>query len=458
MYNVAFSFHIRYHKYEKIVWEAEAMLHTLMDLFLHYYPHLLLIYVLIKTFPAKNVGIKKILPAGCSYFLLVLWDWIGMRLAGQLFSGGTERFAKSLISLCYIGTAVLFAARYLEGWFWYKLTLIMMWWFFWGAIRSLLFAVAILNKGNESMKWIWLILFENDVFLTIFSVFLAWLKVSSTIKIPRKICVLISVLCFVVEESIIFTDSNMMELRELHFLHKEVVIFTLLISVMVFTYYCISLLLKHFETLMIQKHQMDLQKMELQSAEMLFAQNRKFSHDMKNHMLLLSTLLEQRKYTEATEFFKNYQSVNSSVLNQSSTGNSIIDVILFREKMKAREAGIPFETKVVVPQKLHISEVDISSVLFNLLDNALEASQNVENPKVFLNLRKEQNYILISVENRVKEEILEKNPFLETTKGDHVLHGNGVKIVQQIALQNDGELKYDQQGDWFCAKVMLKDA
>ena len=174
-------------------------------------------------------------------------------------------------------------------------------------------------------------------------------------------------------------------------------------------------------------------------------------------MLLLATLLEQKKYSEATEFFNNYRVVNNNVLNASSTGNSIIDVILFREKMKAEEAHIPFESQVIVPSQLHISAVDISSVLFNLLDNALEASLNVKEPGVFLTVRKEQNYILISVENKVERIVLQENPLLTTTKSDNMLHGNGIKIVKQIAAQNGGELKYDQQGKRFRARVMLKD-
>ena len=433
------------------------MLYTLTDAFLHYYPHLLLIYVLMKTFPTKVNGTRKILSISGCYVLLIFWDWFGMNAAGRIFAGCNERIVGAVVSVCYIGTAVLFTWYFLNGWIWYKLTLIMMWWFFWGVIRSLLFAVAILFYGKEAIQWIWVILTVNDILLTVFSGFLVQLKVSSAIKIPRKICVAICVLCFIVEEMIVATDGDMVNLKETGFLYKEVCIFVLLVGIMIFTYCCLSLLLKHFETLMIQKHQMDQQKMELQSAEMLFAQNRKFSHDMKNQMLLLATLLEQKKYSEATEFFNNYRVVNNNVLNASSTGNSIIDVILFREKMKAEEAHIPFESQVIVPSQLHISAVDISSVLFNLLDNALEASLNVKDPGVFLTVRKEKNYILISVENKVEGIVLQENPLLTKTKSDNMLHGNGIKIVKQIAAQNGGELKYDQQGNQFRARVMLKD-
>ena len=62
------------------------MLYTLTDAFLHYYPHLLLIYVLMKTFPTKVNGTRKILSISGCYLLLIFWDWFGMNAAGRIFA------------------------------------------------------------------------------------------------------------------------------------------------------------------------------------------------------------------------------------------------------------------------------------------------------------------------------------------------------------------------------------
>lgn len=168
-------------------------------------------------------------------------------------------------------------------------------------------------------------------------------------------------------------------------------------------------------------------------------------------------MIRNEKYNEALAYLNESATGPGSVFHAPSSGNPTIDAVLYMEQIKAEKAGIRLEINAALPARLSISPADISSVLFNLIDNAIEASAGIKNPYVNVVIKKEKNYILISVRNRTENDILKVNPTLATTKSDRTLHGEGLKIVRQITDRNDGELDFSQEKDIFVVFVMLKE-
>jgi sensor histidine kinase regulating citrate/malate metabolism len=113
--------------------------------------------------------------------------------------------------------------------------------------------------------------------------------------------------------------------------------------------------------------------------------------------------------------------------------------------VKAKDAGIRFESAFLYPETLQIEPYDLAVVLQNALENAIEACLKVEEDKRF-----------ISLKSRVKGEVLYveiKNSFAEilrmdtktnlppTTKRDGEAHGLGLANIRRTAEKSGGGIE-----------------
>ena len=96
------------------------------------------------------------------------------------------------------------------------------------------------------------------------------------------------------------------------------------------------------------------------------------------------------------------------------------------------------------------------AVVSNLLDNAIEACENIENPYVWVDLSILKNYVSITVRNPVSEDVFKENPQLNTTKDNKQNHGLGIKIIRSIIDQYDGMLSFEMRDGLFVASAMMK--
>lgn len=113
-----------------------------------------------------------------------------------------------------------------------------------------------------------------------------------------------------------------------------------------------------------------------------------------------------------------------------------------------------------LPKSLPIEYVDLSIVLGNLLDNAIESCMKSGNkaPKIQLKMYMKGNYLIIKEENSKASEIVFKEevfPQKYTTKEDKENHGFGLQNIQRVVNQYDGILKLVDHGDIFKVHIAL---
>ncbi|MCD7868928.1 MAG: ATP-binding protein [Clostridiales bacterium] len=429
------------------------MLHMIINGMIHYYPNLLLLLVLVSTFPGKSPRqVRGTFPV---FFLLLCGcDYLALRFSER----GTFLLELRGISLLllYIFLAFCFARVALEGWWLYQLTVITMWWFFYGVARSILFAAAqVINPALEVQ--VLPVLLVNDILQTLFSVFLCRLRVDSTLRIKPAVLYCVCLLSVFVEELIIAADDSYAALNELHLLRMETAVRVSLVLIVIFMYWCISMLLRQLENLFLREHQVAMQKMELDFAGEIHRQSRKTAHDMKNHLMIMESLLEKQQYSELEKYMKDYSRENQTFLYAASSGNTTVDAVLFREQNKAKNLGIPFTVHAALPGELHFSMTEFSSFLFNSIDNAIEASTAVEDPEIQVSVQMKESFCLITVTNKVQGKVLEKNPRLQTTKSAGALHGYGTRIMRDFARKYNGDLQFSQEGDRFTVSLMIQE-
>ena len=131
-----------------------------------------------------------------------------------------------------------------------------------------------------------------------------------------------------------------------------------------------------------------------------------------------------------------------------TTGILEVDRLVYRKDCLCKEKGIDCCWRIgLIPENI-LSRRDLTSLLGNLLDNAIEAAEKKGKwIRVEAKVRR-GNWVLFVENSKLSEEAPLRND-LETTKEDREQHGLGSGIVDDIIRSSDGYIKRRDEGDRF---------
>ena len=194
----------------------------------------------------------------------------------------------------------------------------------------------------------------------------------------------------------------------------------------------------------------------------LYAQDEKqkiLIHDIRRHLLTISNLARNKEYDKITAYID--QIVQSSDLQESVRfcDNKLLNAILYRAKQQARSSDATLITDIRSGCVDLLSEHDITALFGNLLDNALEATQDIPRASIELDIRHHNaNMIVITLINSCRSNPFTANKQLFTTKPNKLRHGYGLKSVQRVVEKYHGESQFyfDSDNFTFHSIIMLK--
>lgn len=206
-------------------------------------------------------------------------------------------------------------------------------------------------------------------------------------------------------------------------------------------------------------YQSDLLLKHCEEVQNMYRQTRGWRHDYHDHIQTMKAYLAMGRLEELSHFLGELDRDLTSVDTVIKTGNVMIDAILNSKISLAGARGITVEAKAIVPKVLAmpLSEVDLSLVIGNLMDNAMEACDAIGDGKerfirIYIDILKGQLYIYImnSSEGRRKR----KGRIYESTKSGKY-HGFGLMRVNQVVERYHGYLERQDEEGVFVTEVML---
>lgn len=180
-----------------------------------------------------------------------------------------------------------------------------------------------------------------------------------------------------------------------------------------------------------------------------------YAHDTKNHLAAIQSLSKDPQ-------IQGYVDKLSNELEQYTqgchSGNKLLDVILNRYILESNERGIRFEYDVKLCNLNSIDDMDLVTILGNLMDNAIEAAEKSEEKTVYLETTLRNAYQVILIQNSSLPP-KESHGHLQTSKADRAIHGFGLKNVSKCLKKYNGELhwEYDAGTHMFTTIVMIDD-
>lgn len=184
---------------------------------------------------------------------------------------------------------------------------------------------------------------------------------------------------------------------------------------------------------------------------------RAFRHDIVNHLNVIENLLQSGKTKEASEYILELAHSEKTISAiYANTGNIAIDSIVNYKLCNAVLHDIAVSAELLVPTELSMEIIDLSTILTNLLDNALQALQQLsENKKLFIKIIYRKGVLLIRIQNTYNGTTKYANGRLITTKENTRAHGYGMRNIENVVQKYDGACRFHHDAMVFQAEVLL---
>ena len=203
--------------------------------------------------------------------------------------------------------------------------------------------------------------------------------------------------------------------------------------------------------------QTKVQILEERYQEML--KSRKVVHDMKNHILALKNYDQEQNWSGLHEYLNE---LSEDILEYNFhvwTGNHMLDMILNQKEKDAQRQKTDMQIDTEVFSTLPFTDREIISLFGNLLDNALEACERIQDKKRWIKIKiKKKNHLLyIETSNAIKEMPVQNQKEFVSVKEDEILHGYGMKNIQDIVRKYDGIFRYKIYGEYLVCIISIYD-
>lgn len=192
----------------------------------------------------------------------------------------------------------------------------------------------------------------------------------------------------------------------------------------------------------------------LVSEESIDLVNRKY-HDLKHQIRLLKSSVTEQ---ERQEYLQQMEQEIRQYEARYKTGCHVLDTILTGKSLQCQRLGITFLCTADGSALDFISVMDICSLFGNILDNAIESVQKIENPDeriIRLSIDRRKNFLRIQEANRYTGPVQMEGGLPVTTKKDRAYHGYGVRSIKNVVEKYGGSLQLVPGEAWFEVHILI---
>lgn len=191
-----------------------------------------------------------------------------------------------------------------------------------------------------------------------------------------------------------------------------------------------------------------------------YTEIRKIRHDMLSHVIVVKSLFERNERERAIHYLNELSNLLDMQGVSIETKNPVLDAILNNGINKAKEMGIDVKHKINVPEVFEISDMDLCILLGNILTNAIEACERLEegiSKYIEIDIEYEYNQLAITVENSYdRASIVRQGKKFITSRREKENHGIGVQSIRDIVYKYNGKIIFSQK-ERFITEVVLYD-
>jgi sensor histidine kinase regulating citrate/malate metabolism len=166
-------------------------------------------------------------------------------------------------------------------------------------------------------------------------------------------------------------------------------------------------------------------------------------HDMNNHMENIKSL--KNSCEDVNKYINNIEDEVKGSKNIYNTGNVLLDIIFYEKRKACMENNIDFNVGIDFSKCEFIEMIDISCIFSNLIDNAIEACNKIDDNNIekYIIIKSTfiKGYYVVRCENSKINKVIIKSNKIFTSKKIKFLHGIGLDSIKSSIKKYNGELK-----------------
>lgn len=180
-------------------------------------------------------------------------------------------------------------------------------------------------------------------------------------------------------------------------------------------------------------------------------------HDFRNHLYVIAERIRRSEYNEAISYIDKIGGCAEEASSIVVTENEILATILTVKNMICKNKKIEFDYKITCG-KIHIEDMDLNTVVSNLLDNAIEASEKCEinQRKIVFKIKDVKQFLAIECSNTCKMKVTGKKHIFKTTKDNKEEHGYGIENIKEAVEKYGGQAEFTCEAGIFYVKIMME--
>ena len=192
-------------------------------------------------------------------------------------------------------------------------------------------------------------------------------------------------------------------------------------------------------------YQTEQSEKHLNEVRSIHKEMRGYKHDFHHHLQTLKGQLEAGEIERALAYIEQLDTQLMQVDTLLKTGNVSLDAILSAKIAQAKAEAITVTVKANVPDILTISDLELSIVIGNLLDNAIESCRTVTGERFIR--------IFISMINTAGPKKKKTGSLFVTHKDG--AHGFGLRRAEAILEEHGGWVKYNSEDGAFTSEFLV---
>lgn len=308
---------------------------------------------------------------------------------------------------------------------------------------------------------------ENQVYSVYFSIttsFLTYMalylyiilkKLSEfpTGKVYRRYFLIISTsLSLLLIVSAIFVGSNALNQKDV-----AQIFFSLLLSIAFLSLSIYRKVVSVLEENMLSKIEIEKNALEKEYAIQVEENVKKLAilrHDFKNHLIIIQGYVQKDRKEDLLAYMQEL-TAELSTTTLVDTPCQLLSTLVNAKKADCDHANVAFDFKWDF-QAIHISEFALTTLISNILDNALRAAAKRSDGFIKLQVYEQNGFLEIDCTNNHKEIITKEGDNFVTTKSYRPeLHGLGLISVRKTVEKLRGELNIDYTDDLFHINMLV---
>lgn len=183
---------------------------------------------------------------------------------------------------------------------------------------------------------------------------------------------------------------------------------------------------------------------------------RKYKHDMRHFNRVLAGFIKEKEYDKAIGYLQEIDSMLEQVTTVSFCDNQIVNELLTIYTSRCQKLGFKLRAKAIIPDHFPMEKTELTSLVANALENALEAQEKLPLENRFIQFE-------ITYDGK-KLKLFSKNPFSGKIRFNdnklpvstrEVQSGIGTSQIHEIAQKYNGVVSFTTEDGMFVLKAVM---